>query len=236
MDLIRQQSIFDPSKIHGACAVVGVGALGSAVALMLAKLGLKDLVLFDHDIVEAHNICNQVLYGPMDVGTAKVHAAAATLQTLTGVQCNVQQAKVESRNQLLYYSVSQVFVCVDSMSARKEIFERCVYLNPYVEFFVEGRLSSRGGMTTAFDPRQLETSQEYMRRLYPDEDVVVDRGACGNILMMGTTAMQAACQMVWQFIQHTNAASYDAEISANYDQMIVTQRGGLTVASDEDDE
>lgn len=55
--------------------VLGVGGLGSYVAMALGAAGVGDLLLVDDDVVEAHNLNRQVLYTAADVGTPKVSAA-----------------------------------------------------------------------------------------------------------------------------------------------------------------
>jgi len=43
--------------------VLGVGGVGSTVAMNLVRLGFKKLFLIDCDVVEDHNLNRQVLYG-----------------------------------------------------------------------------------------------------------------------------------------------------------------------------
>jgi molybdopterin/thiamine biosynthesis adenylyltransferase len=62
--------------------VLGLGGLGSYVALILASIGVGDLLLVDFDTVEKSNLNRQVLYRDADLGRAKVEAAAERLATV----------------------------------------------------------------------------------------------------------------------------------------------------------
>jgi adenylyltransferase/sulfurtransferase len=56
--------------------LVGVGGLGSPVALYLAAAGIGTLGLVDFDVVDVSNLQRQVLHGTRDVGRAKLDSAA----------------------------------------------------------------------------------------------------------------------------------------------------------------
>jgi adenylyltransferase/sulfurtransferase len=62
--------------------VVGLGGLGSPVALYLAAAGVGELWLADHDRVDSSNLQRQVAHGEADIGRAKVESAAAALRAL----------------------------------------------------------------------------------------------------------------------------------------------------------
>ncbi len=70
-------------KLKGATVcIVGVGGLGSPVAIQLASMGVGTLRLIDNDIVEMSNLQRQHLYGVDQVGLPKVEAAAQRLRGL----------------------------------------------------------------------------------------------------------------------------------------------------------
>ncbi len=61
--------------------VIGAGGLGSNVAMMLARSGIRQMTIADPDIVDASNL-NRQAYFPDDVGTPKVLALARHLTAL----------------------------------------------------------------------------------------------------------------------------------------------------------
>jgi molybdopterin/thiamine biosynthesis adenylyltransferase len=61
--------------------VIGLGGIGSAVALNLAASGVGHLHCVDGDVVELSNLNRQVLYTEHDLGQRKVDAAVQRLRT-----------------------------------------------------------------------------------------------------------------------------------------------------------
>jgi adenylyltransferase/sulfurtransferase len=68
--------------LDATVALVGVGGLGSPLALYLAAAGVGRLILIDADRVERSNLHRQILYGTSDEGRLKVEAAAERLRDL----------------------------------------------------------------------------------------------------------------------------------------------------------
>lgn len=61
------------------CLVLGVGGLGSTIAMDLCRLGVTEINLVDMDTVDAHNLNRQILYRPEHVGKYKVDCAKEEL-------------------------------------------------------------------------------------------------------------------------------------------------------------
>lgn len=81
MDHLRQLDIFNPKDFAWPVNIIGVGGIGSAVALALVKLGINELRLWDNDILEEFNIPNQLIYRVGDSGKPKSAAAAEILKS-----------------------------------------------------------------------------------------------------------------------------------------------------------
>lgn len=69
--------------------VVGVGALGSVSSEMLARAGVKKLILIDRDYVEASNLQRQSLYTEQDVAEKKPKVIAAYAH-LTRIRSDIE--------------------------------------------------------------------------------------------------------------------------------------------------
>ncbi|MGC9208346.1 MAG: HesA/MoeB/ThiF family protein [Nitrososphaeria archaeon] len=63
-------------------AVAGVGGLGSMVASLLARMGVRELHIIDRDVVSLSDLHRQVLYDENDVGKPKVFAAKEKLREI----------------------------------------------------------------------------------------------------------------------------------------------------------
>ncbi len=68
--------------------VIGVGGLGSPVAMYLASSGVGELTLVDFDVVELSNLQRQIVHGTADIGRPKVESARETLLRLNP-ECRV---------------------------------------------------------------------------------------------------------------------------------------------------
>lgn len=77
--------------------ILGVGAIGSAMAASLAAAGVGRLRLIDPDRVELSNLNRQLLFGTPDVGRYKVDAARRAIRELNPhVRVTVSRARVRS--------------------------------------------------------------------------------------------------------------------------------------------
>lgn len=72
----------DSSLTDKKIAVIGLGAIGSSIAEVFARGGVRQLTLWDEDIVEAGNICRS-MYDNADIGNAKAMALAMHIKRIS---------------------------------------------------------------------------------------------------------------------------------------------------------
>ena len=115
------------SLTHATVIVMGMGALGNAVAQSLALAGVGNLILCDMDRIEMSNLSRAPLFNESDIGEYKVDAAARTLSQMA------PDIRIETRNKPLEYAIGLaelrdadlVMGCLDSRNARRELAGRC---------------------------------------------------------------------------------------------------------------
>lgn len=79
----RQEELrgWDQSMIANLkCLVLGVGGLGTCIAMDLCRLGVKEISLLDYDTVDYHNLNRQILYNQTHIEKHKVDCAKEVLE------------------------------------------------------------------------------------------------------------------------------------------------------------
>lgn len=196
--LSRHLPIFDPSKMENRVAIIGCGALGSRVFSALVELGITNISCYDFDVVEAHNLANQ-LFLQSHVGTHKVQACANWYELKTGYPPPKQMtfsAERITHESDIDFSGTVVFLMVDSMKARRDIFECHLHTAPAL--VIDGRMASTHGNVLLFDPANEAQTTAWENTLTDDE--TTELSPCGTTMTVGTTASVIANLAVWQLI------------------------------------
>ena len=104
--------------------IIGAGGLGSNVAMMLARSGVRNITLIDPDIVDASNL-NRQAYFPDDVGAPKVLALARHLTVLEpAMQLVVHELSVTCENaEQLLAACPIVVEAVDDAETKALLYE-----------------------------------------------------------------------------------------------------------------
>lgn len=148
--------------------LVGVGGLGSPIALYLAAAGIGMLGLVDDDVVSLSNLQRQVLYTESEVGMYKVDCAARRLKALhSGLQVNAYRCRLTGENAEKLISGYDIVVdgC-DNFDTRYLLNDTCLTLGkPYVY----GAIQEFEGQVSVFG---YGDSPRSYRELYPDESAM----------------------------------------------------------------
>lgn len=108
VDVAGQEKLLDASVL-----IVGLGGLGSPVALYLASAGVGRLILCDHDEVDLSNLQRQVVHNTAGIGRRKVDSAADTL-TRINPDVALEKIPVKLHGDALTEAVSSATVVVDA--------------------------------------------------------------------------------------------------------------------------
>ena len=146
-------------------AVIGVGAIGRNVALLLAQIGASSLTLIDPDTIEELNVGPQGFW-PIHMGLDKVAAVAVAVEALNP-DAKVRTIKdVYKPGQLDNQTI--IFACVDSMQARGDIFENELH---HLQFFCDGRMAAEACRILTVEPADRFTTH-YRSTLHTDQEAI----------------------------------------------------------------
>src|SRR5512136_1773104 len=110
--LLPQVGLHGQKKLKSASVlIVGLGGLGSPVALYLAAAGVGRIGLVDYDVVELSNLQRQVIHSSAAIGKPKVDSAHARLAELNpDIQVDAIGSALKSENALEVMQPYQIVV------------------------------------------------------------------------------------------------------------------------------
>ncbi len=215
---IRQKDLVpDEALARVTALVIGVGAVGRQVALQLAAVGVPRMTLVDHDTVGIENVAPQGFWEEQ-VGVPKTHAVADHAQRqsqTTVVSCYDKRFDAEVLEEVLRRTglrvagqpTIAVFCCVDSIDARKVIWNR---VRDHCHFFADGRMSGETIRVLASgDPAE---DEKYGKTLFPGSEA--QTGACTAKTTI-YSANVCAGLMLAQFAHHLRGLPVVSDQSLN---------------------
>ncbi len=114
--------------VEARVLVIGLGGLGSPVAMYLAAAGVGNLVLVDHDQVELSNLQRQIIHTTADLGRPKVVSARERIAALNP-HCAVETVDHrldDAGFEALVPGVDAVVDATDNFTTRFAINRHCV--------------------------------------------------------------------------------------------------------------
>lgn len=138
---------------QGRVLIVGLGGLGSPVALYLAAAGVGELHLADFDNVDLTNLQRQIVHDSHSVGQGKVDSAMARLAALNPDVRLVPITRALDEDSLTaaVAAVDLVLDCTDNFGTREAVNAACVAAGKPL---VSGAAIRLEGQLSVFDPRR----------------------------------------------------------------------------------
>lgn len=127
--LLPQVDIAGQEKLTAAkVMIIGLGGLGSPVALYLAAAGIGELVLCDFDEVCVSNLQRQILHDSHAIGKSKIESAIFRLKALNP-ECKIRGFNEPISENILNSelpALDLVIDCSDNLASRLLINKSCV--------------------------------------------------------------------------------------------------------------
>ena len=139
--------------LNARALVVGLGGLGSPVALYLAAAGIGALTLVDHDTVEVSNLQRQIVHDQHSLGMTKVESAALRIHAVNP-DTNVHTIAAKLDDAALRKAVGEADVVLDgtdNFAVRYAINAACIAERTPL---VSGAAIRMEGQVAVFDPRE----------------------------------------------------------------------------------
>jgi molybdopterin/thiamine biosynthesis adenylyltransferase len=175
VDIAGQQKL-----LAARVLIIGLGGLGSPVAMYLASSGIGHLVLADFDRVDLSNLQRQIAHTSESVGELKVESAKKTLLQLNA-STKITTLPQGLSGELLSEQVALADVVVDAtdnFTSRYEINAACIKHNKPV---VSGAAIGWEGQISVFDLR--EKNNACYQCLYPNVNQAEDATCARNGVM-----------------------------------------------------
>ena len=157
------------AKLNAArVLIVGVGGLGSPIALYLAGAGVGNIGLVDNDTVSESNLQRQVLYTECETGLPKVLQAKKRLEALNR-HINIETYNTRLTKDNAAEIISKYDIVVDgcdNFQTRYLINDTCLLYN---KVYIYGAIRTFDGQVSVFN---YKGSKNY-RDLFPDEEEIL---------------------------------------------------------------
>ena len=178
-----------------AVLIVGMGGLGSPVAMYLAAAGVGRLTIADFDVVDHSNLQRQIAHVHADIGLLKTESAARRLRAINpdiAVTCLDYTLETEEFTDLA--ADHQLLMdCTDNFPTRFQLNDASLATGTPL---VSGAAIRWEGQVTAFDPRKPDSP--CYQCLYPDRDVEAASCAAEGVIspLVGVIGTMQALEAV----------------------------------------
>ena len=209
MNLSKSLEYFDPlNQLDGAITIIGIGAMGSRLAELLARLGVPKIHIWDMDTVEDKNIANQV-YFHHQIGMKKTDALEEILKDIN------PSIKVVKHDKYTNEALSgYVFLAVDSIETRYNI-AKANEMNTNIKAMFDTRMRLEDAQSYGANWKDKEQKKVFIASMsFTDKEAAeaTPVSACGTTLSVASTVVSTAAFTVSNFMNLIRAGKCDAMI------------------------
>lgn len=192
---LNQTQLLPQDEINRyAVGIIGTGAIGSFVAMALTKMGFNNIVTWDPDKIEDHNIANQ-MFPVADIGKRKANATKDMVKMFSGENIISLATKITGRKASDYLNQAYpgkhqiLILAVDSLDVRKDIVDG---LYGYVTdcTVIDARMGAKTYRVMGFKADDRNETDAYLKTLVPDGEAVQEH--CGQKSIIYTVLGVAA--------------------------------------------
>jgi len=140
--------IVDPSRLPGV-DLIGCGGIGSTVAVYLAKMGVREFTLYDHDEIRHHNVSNTMV--PNDsIAKYKVEVIGDEIRRYSPTRRVNVKAIAEKFTEESHIDNEVVISALDNMEARRIVWN--VVKTEFPSLYIDTRMGGEVAKIYSLDP------------------------------------------------------------------------------------
>jgi hypothetical protein len=210
--------LFDPTKVKEPIHILGCGAIGSTLAIMLTRCGLTNITLWDFDSVQSHNLANQQ-FVYKHIGQAK-NVSLGLMMLEINPRIDIKMAGRYIDEELHGY----VFLAVDKIKVRQDFVKANMY-NDSIKAVFDYRMRVTDAQhygcnwTIANERKILLSTMDFTQE---EADLATPVNGCGLTESIMPTIQSVVSVGVGNFINHMNGKPLLRLIMVNpFDMVIV---------------
>jgi molybdopterin/thiamine biosynthesis adenylyltransferase len=156
MDHTRHSGIFNVPTYFNV-GLVGAGGIGAMTALVLAKMGVRQLTVWDDDTVSDENIPTQ-WHRVSDIGNPKVFSLQRSLEEFSDeIMFEGKQERIHENSDFERFNL--LVSAVDSITARQNIWGAVT--RSMVDWYVDARMAAEEFQAFIVNTHDLQVVERY---------------------------------------------------------------------------
>jgi hypothetical protein len=202
---------FNPSKVDLPIHIIGCGAIGSTLAIMMARCGMTNIHLWDFDTVMSYNLANQQFLFK-HIGLFKTIALMEMLQDINPHITIKRHGKWEDEQ-----LEGHVFLAVDNIELRHALVSKQLYNNNIVTMW-DYRMRLTDAQHYGCDWSTSENRKNFLKTMdftQAEADEQTPVSACNMTLSIMPTVQAVVAHGLANFINFINTGTLQRLVMVN---------------------